>query len=79
MGIPGLSLSEPSMTRFLREILQSLANPVKIGQISSVIQDFGIPDLAGFVDHERSTFGNSLSCVSFDRRLDNRRLLKLNG
>src|SRR5262249_47488474 len=57
--IAGLRSSEPS-GRDLRETLQGLANLVKIGQVSSVVEDFGVPDLAGFVNHERSTFGNSL-------------------
>src|SRR4030095_299811 len=59
MEIPGLRRSEPSR-QDLRETLQGLADLIKIGQVSSVVQDFGIPDLAGFVDHERGTFSNSL-------------------
>ena len=59
MEIPGLRRSEP-LRQDLRETLQGLADLIKIGQVSSVVQDFGIPDLAGFVDHERGTFSNSL-------------------
>src|SRR6185503_12124032 len=62
MEIPGLRSSEPSR-QDLRETLQGLADLIKIGQVSSVIQDFGISDLAGFVDHECGTFGNSLEAV----------------
>ncbi len=59
LEIAGLRLSEPSR-QDLRETLQGLADLIKIGQVSSIVQDFRIPDLAGFIDHERGTFGNSL-------------------
>src|SRR5438093_1346770 len=59
MEIPGLRHPEPSR-QALRETLQGLADLLKIGQVSSVVQDFGIPDLAGFVDHECGTLGNAL-------------------
>src|SRR5712691_1812974 len=59
LKIAGLSSSEPSR-QDLRETLQGLADLIKIGQVSSIVQDFRIPDLAGFIDHERGTFGNSL-------------------
>ena len=44
----------------LREALQGLTNFVEIWQVSGAFQDFGIPHLAGFVNHERRALGDAL-------------------
>ncbi len=35
-------------------------NLVEIWQVAGAFQDFGVLDLAGFVNHERGTFGNAM-------------------